>query len=123
MMPQAPQKYGGRRPQRLGRTSVDRPGGMWLHSWRWRQARKLWLQQHPECVVCDREGVINVGTDDEPNHVDHRVPHRGDYRLFWDESNWQTLCQHHHNQKTAMEDGGFTGVPTSAPTPIWRSSI
>ena len=32
--------------------------------------------------------------------VDHIIPHRGDRKLFWDESNWQSLCERHHNEKT-----------------------
>ena len=28
------------------------------------------------------------------------IPHRGDMKLFWDESNWQPLCESCHNQKT-----------------------
>ncbi len=39
--------------------------------------------------------------------VDHIIPHKGDQSLFWDSSNWQPLCKHHHDQKTAREDGGF----------------
>ena len=36
--------------------------------------------------------------------VDHIIPHRGDVKLFWDQSNWQPLCEHHHNVKTKTED-------------------
>ena len=36
--------------------------------------------------------------------VDHIVPHRGDKKLFWDESNWQALCHRHHSIKTRNED-------------------
>ncbi|MGM9590559.1 MAG: HNH endonuclease signature motif containing protein, partial [Faecousia sp.] len=32
--------------------------------------------------------------------VDHIIPHRGDRKLFWDESNWQPLCKDCHNRKT-----------------------
>lgn len=39
--------------------------------------------------------------------VDHIQSHKGDMRLFWDESNWQPLCKRHHDIKTASEDGGF----------------
>ena len=39
--------------------------------------------------------------------VDHLVPHRGDRLLFWDASNWQSLCESCHNRKTARADGGF----------------
>ncbi|WP_328203649.1 hypothetical protein [Brevibacillus nitrificans] len=39
--------------------------------------------------------------------VDHIIPHKGDKELFWDQKNWQGLCDSHHSRKTAKEDGGF----------------
>ena len=39
--------------------------------------------------------------------VDHIVPHKGDLALFYDQTNWQSLCKRHHDIKTAAEDGGF----------------
>lgn len=62
---------------------------------RWREARKLYLQQHPLCVKCLEEKKITPATV-----VDHIVPHRGDKKLFWDQSNWQPLCKEHHDKKT-----------------------
>jgi 5-methylcytosine-specific restriction protein A len=41
------------------------------------------------------------------NEVDHIKPHKGDMALFWDSSNWQSLCKPCHSAKTATEDGGF----------------
>lgn len=74
---------------------------------RWRKVRKMFLTRNPLCVSClkehQRETLATV--------VDHIVPHRGDYDLFWDESNWQSLCARCHGRKTAKEDGGF-GNPT-----------
>lgn len=35
---------------------------------------------------------------------EHESLHRGDPVLFWDESNWQPLCKHHHDSKTMTED-------------------
>lgn len=65
----------------------------------WQKARKRFLETHPLCVACAREGKYVKATD-----VDHIVPHRGDMRLFWDESNWQPLCHKHHSIKTRNED-------------------
>lgn len=48
---------------------------------------------------CYEEGHITMATV-----VDHIKPHRGDQKLFWDRSNWQPLCEHHHNVKTMTED-------------------
>ena len=39
--------------------------------------------------------------------ADHKVPHRGNPRLFWDEANLQTLCKACHDSvKQAEERGG-----------------
>jgi 5-methylcytosine-specific restriction protein A len=60
---------------------------------RWRKARARFLREHPWCVLCGAPATI----------VDHRVPHRGDPRLFWDERNWQSICKPCHDSKTARE--------------------
>lgn len=65
------------------------------YTWAWEKARARFLKQHPLCVECKREGRYIAATD-----VDHIIPHRGDERLFWDESNWQGLCSPHHKRKT-----------------------
>ena len=62
---------------------------------RWREARKAFLKRNPLCVVCLRQGRFTPATV-----VDHIIPHRGDQRLFWDESNWQPLCKPCHDHKT-----------------------
>lgn len=72
------------------------------YTWEWEKARRAWLEKHPDCVHCLAERVVTAATV-----VDHIVPHKGDMKLFWDSSNWQSLCGQHHNKKTAMEDGGF----------------
>ena len=58
-----------------------------------------YLEAHPLCVECMKEGRYVRATD-----VDHIVPHRGDRLLFWDQSNWQPLCHRHHSIKTRTED-------------------
>ena len=65
----------------------------------WRKARKAFLQAHPLCAECMKEGRYVQATD-----VDHIVPHRGDMELFWDRSNWQALCHRCHSKKTRRED-------------------
>jgi 5-methylcytosine-specific restriction enzyme A len=69
---------------------------------RWQRARKVFLQKNPLCVECLKEGNVTPATV-----VDHIVPHKGNYNLFWNESNWQSLCATHHNIKTAKENGGW----------------
>ncbi|MDQ7790320.1 MAG: HNH endonuclease [Clostridia bacterium] len=71
---------------------------------RWRRASKRFLREHPlcECDECRRLNRIRASTV-----VDHKIPHRGDYDLFWDETNWQAMAKDCHDRKTAREDGGF----------------
>ena len=66
---------------------------------RWRKARKRYLEAHPLCVECLKDGRYVKATD-----VDHIKAHRGDPVLFWDESNWQPLCKRCHDRKTGRED-------------------
>lgn len=76
---------------------------------RWRKARLAFLRRHPLCAACEKQGRVVAALV-----VDHKIPHRGDERLFWDQSNWQPLCKDCHDRKTAMEDGGF-GRPIKPP--------
>ncbi|RKN86754.1 HNH endonuclease [Paenibacillus ginsengarvi] len=69
---------------------------------KWRKARVGWLLKHPLCVECEKQGNVREATI-----VDHIRPHKGDKALFWDKTNWQSLCATCHSQKTVREDGGF----------------
>ena len=60
----------------------------------WRKARFQWLIANPVCAECK---WINVPAK---MVVDHIQPHRGDLNLFWNRSNWQTLCKRCHDYKT-----------------------
>jgi len=73
-----------------------------LYGAMWRKASAAFLAANPLCRICKEQGKVVLAKE-----VDHIIPHKGDYDLFWDESNWQTLCKMHHSQKTAKEDGGF----------------
>lgn len=61
----------------------------------WQRARKSYLMAHPVCVKCSHPA----------NEVDHIIPHRGNQALFWESSNWQSLCKPCHSAKTAQEGG------------------
>ncbi|PTE19881.1 HNH endonuclease [Cereibacter changlensis JA139] len=54
----------------------------------WRAARADHLARHPCCTLCSAPATV----------VDHIIPHRGDKALFWDRSNWQSLCTPCHNR-------------------------
>lgn len=92
-----------------------------MYGARWKKARKVFLAEHPLCAECERQGKIVPATV-----VDHIVPHKGDYDLFWDQDNWQPMCGPCNSRKAAREEGafgnkvsdkpvkacGFDGIPT-----------
>lgn len=63
---------------------------------RWEKESKVFLRANPLCAECERQGRYTPA-----QVVDHIIPHRGNQRLFWDKANWQPLCKHCHDQKTA----------------------
>ncbi|MCF3128464.1 HNH endonuclease [Acinetobacter soli] len=82
---------------------------------KWKKHRDQFLSEHPLCVECQRKGYVMPATV-----VDHIIPHKGDTDLFWDKSNWQPLCETHHNIKTASEDRGtWTPVVTKQDDPLY----
>ena len=85
---------------RSDKTSTQRGYG-----YKWQKARERYLLEHPLCVYCARQGLTAAA-----NVVDHKVAHRGDQELFWDESNWQPLCKPCHDSvKQAEEAAGLAG--------------
>lgn len=94
-------KHKRERPAALRQRQRVNPYGH-MYDRRWRRASKAFLAEHPLCVDCEARGQLTPATQ-----VDHIVPHKGDYQIFWDRSNWQGLCHSDHSKKTAKEDGGF----------------
>ena len=56
------------------------------------------LLREPFCRECAKYGVRKLASD-----VDHIIPHRGDWTLFVDPNNLQSLCHRCHSRKTATE--------------------
>ncbi len=80
------------------------------YTYAWQKAREGWLKKHPICVLCEEEGVIKSATV-----VDHKIPHRGDMVLFWDRSNWQSMCKTHHDGKKQREERSAHGMESRLP--------
>lgn len=74
--------------------------------WHWMYETKTWtddlrptqLLNEPFCRECARRGCRTCATV-----VDHIQPHRGDWIVFTDRRNLQSLCESCHNRKTALE--------------------
>lgn len=69
------------------------------NSGNWRNLRNWFIKANPLCVECKAAGWVKAG-----DVVDHVIPIAdGGEELSSD--NLQTLCNMHHNQKTARENG------------------
>jgi len=74
--------------------------------WHWMYLTRKWreelrpaqLMREPFCRACARRGLRTPAT-----RVDHIKPHRGDWALFTDPDNLQSLCESCHNRKTNRE--------------------
>ena len=81
--------------QKQERSSASARG----YGYQWQKARKRFLFSHTLCEECMKKGRYVKATD-----VDHVIPHRGDPKLFWDQSNWRALCHSCHSKKTNEND-------------------
>ena len=79
------------------RSSAQWHGWYSLDVWK-NDLRPTQLLREPFCRECAKHGERVRATV-----VDHVKPHRGDWALFVDTANHQSLCKHHHDQKTARE--------------------
>lgn len=96
-----------RPPKRVSRRRVSAAWHDWYSRRIWTQRlRPAQLLREPFCRVCAAQGLRTRATV-----VDHIAPHRGDWALFVDEGNLQSLCKRHHDAKTAREQGDFRAKP------------
>jgi 5-methylcytosine-specific restriction endonuclease McrA len=54
---------------------------------KWQREREAFLKVNPTCARCGAPA----------SHVDHIIAHKGNWKLFWSRSNWQSLCDHNYN--------------------------
>ena len=91
------------KPRQQRKASAAYHGWYMLPIWTDR-LRPAQLLREPFCRECAR--LYSPG---DPRHrtpatvVDHIVPHCGDWDMFTDEGNLQSLCKRHHDIKTAQE--------------------
>src|SRR6476661_5357720 len=80
---------------------IKRPWDSWSRSPIWKSIRRHRLVEEPQCRECAIEGRTVPA-----NHVDHVEPHRGEWSLFMQYDNTQSLCLHHHNAHRYQERSG-----------------
>lgn len=92
----------------VGARGSDRSDRKWYSTKRWQRLRwSVLVRDLFTCALCGRvEGNTSLLV------ADHKVPHRGDEALFWDESNLQCLCKRCHDsvkqreERAARREGG-----------------
>lgn len=67
-----------------------------------KRLRPAQLLREPFCRECAARGIRTRAAV-----ADHVRPFRGDWDLFADEGNLQSLCKYHHDRKTALERRRF----------------
>lgn len=82
-------------------------------SQRWRKYSLAFLREHQLC--CDPFDR-HAGRVVPATVTGHRVAHRGDYALFWDEQNHYPLCAPCNSFQAAKSEGAF-GNTTKLPAP------
>lgn len=80
----------------------------WRHLYKrvgWERLRRDQLESNPFCCFCAESTPLGeMPTVAEV--VDHKTPHKGDERLFFDPNNLQSLCKLcHDSRKQKMEKG------------------
>lgn len=84
------------------------PAAQAYHRWyglkEWKVAREAQLAVQPLCERCLQSEDVTPATV-----VNHRIPHRGDWSLFIDPNNHESLCAPHHDSLVQREEArGYT---------------
>lgn len=81
---------------------LQRPARLWS-TWykgsRWRRLRAAQLVKQPLCERCLAQGKVTAA-----NVVNHRRPHKGDWSLFVDPANFESVCKEHHDALIQREE-------------------
>jgi 5-methylcytosine-specific restriction protein A len=78
------------------------PWHAWYKTARWQALRlKVFLR---DLFTCQMPGCGRLEGDTSQLVCDHKVPHRGNAALFWDEGNLQTLCKRCHDTVKQREE-------------------
>ncbi len=85
-------------PKRAGRSEASKRWRWMYQTETWRRLRSEQLLREPFCRTCAASGRRTAATD-----VDHIRDHKGDWTLFSDALNLESLCHSCHSRKTARE--------------------
>lgn len=74
----------------------------WYKTARWQRLRMDVLRR--DLFTCQWPGCGRIEANLSQLVADHRTPHRGDERLFWDEDNLWCLCKPCHDSAKQREE-------------------
>lgn len=82
----------------------SQPWKAWYKTARWRRLREQVLIR--DAYTCQRTGQVCGGKHPAPDSpvVNHKSPHRGDERLFWDIENLETVSKAVHDGQIQAEE-------------------
>lgn len=87
--------------------TVYSPWRKWYNTARWKALRLSILTR--DMFTCQWPGCGRLVGDTSQLVADHKIAHRGDEALFWDETNLWTLCKPCHDTlKQREERSGLT---------------
>lgn len=64
-----------------------------------------------DLFTCQMSGCGKVEGDTSLLVADHKIPHRGDPSLFWDENNLQCLCKACHDSAKQTQERKIRSTP------------
>lgn len=94
----------GRTTDRHGHSASAEPWRKWYGTARWQRLKeRVHLR---DGYICQRSGVICAGKGQDWNApvANHKVAHRGDPTLFWDENNIETVTKRVHDSEIQAEE-------------------
>ena len=76
----------------------------WYKTSRWQKLREQVLVR--DAYICQRTGVLCIGKHPAPNSpvADHKTPHHGDERLFWDIENLHCVSKAYHDSEKQKQE-------------------
>src|SRR5262249_28716701 len=78
--------------------SKNRPGDPFYSSAAWKAVRDARRLMNPLCEMCEAQGIVKAMWA-----VDHILPRSTHAHLELAIENTRSLCEHHHNQRTARD--------------------
>lgn len=104
LSPIAPANRQEAEAQRHRERDQSQPWRAWYKTSRWQKLRQAVLLR--DAYTCQHTDVLCIGAHPAPNSpvVDHKIPHHGDERSFWDIENLQTVSKSYHDSQKQKEE-------------------